>query len=54
MEEHGMDKMYKNASGLNHKYKCQKEKAQNKILVGDSNLRPHEQQYYWYHNTTAS
>jgi hypothetical protein len=35
------------------KYKCQKEKVQNKILVGDSNLRPHEQQYFWHHNTNS-
>jgi hypothetical protein len=35
MEEHGMDKMCKNASSPNHKYKWQKEKVQNKIPLGD-------------------
>ena len=51
MEEHGMDKMCKNASSPNHKYKCQKEKVQNKILLGESNPRSRGQQYYWYRNT---
>ena len=47
----GMDKMRKNASSPNHKYKWQKEKVQNKILLRDSNPRPRGQQYYWHRNT---
>ena len=53
MEEHKMDKMFKNPSSLNHKYKCQKEKVQNKILVGDSNPQPCRQHHYWHCNTSS-